>query len=226
MVDDPAQASALIIGLAGGMTASMLRLYDMQLDCVDLDPEIIATAREDFGFQGPATAADGRQYLEACRKRYDFCVIDTYSGDVFPFHLATREAFAAARRVLKPGGVLAINYIGSPVGKGYACLDATIRAVFPEVRAIRGVPGDDVQTITVLASDRRISFNKGWLETMGGFSGVDPVSEAVERLTIGSPPAGGFVLTDDYNPIDTLRADEALRWRALTAKNIGEQAIF
>ena len=45
-------------------------------------------------------------------------------------------------------------------------------------------------------------------------------------LTLAAAPAGGFVLTDDYNPIDTLRADEALRWRALTAKNIGEQAIF
>jgi hypothetical protein len=61
---------------------------------------------------------------------------------------------------------------------------------------------------------------------MGGFSGVDPVSESIERLTLAAPPAGGFVLTDDYNPIDMLRAGEALRWRARTARNIGEQAIF
>jgi spermidine synthase len=226
MVDDPAKSSALIVGLAGGMTASMLRLYGMELDCVDLDPEIISVAREQFGFVGQAVAADGRQFLESCQKRYDFCVIDTYSGDVFPFHLATREAFAAAKGVLKPGGVLAINYIGSPAGKGYACLDATIRAVFAHVRAIRGEPGDDVQTVTVFASDKAIAFNKGWLELMGGFSGVDPVSESVERLTLAAAPPGGFVLTDDYNPIDMLRAGEALRWRARTAKNIGEQAIF
>ncbi|HOX04917.1 MAG TPA: fused MFS/spermidine synthase [Planctomycetota bacterium] len=225
-VDDPAKTSGLIVGLAGGMTASMLRLYGMELDCVDLDPEIIRVARDYFGFAGPATAADGRTFLESCSRRYDFCVIDTYSGDVFPFHLATREAFAAAKGVLKPGGILAINYIGSPAGKGYACLDATVRAVFPHVRAIRGEPGDDVQTVTVFASDKPIAFNKGWLELSAGFSGVDPVSESIERLTLAAAPAGGFVLTDDYNPIDMLRAGEALRWRARTARNIGEAAIF
>jgi hypothetical protein len=127
---------------------------------------------------------------------------------------------------LKPGGILVINYIGSPTRRGFACLDATVREVFPRVRAIRGEPGDDVQTITVFASEKEIAFNKGWLETMGGFSGVDPVSETIARLTVSSAPRGGFVLTDDYNPIDMLRAGEALRWRARTAQNIGEQAIF
>jgi len=225
-VDDPSLTNALIIGLAGGMTASMLQLYDMELDCVDLDPEIIEVARDRFGFTGPAVAADGRQYLETCGTRYDFCVIDTYSGDVFPFHLATREAFESARNVLKPGGILVVNYIGSPTGTGYACLDATIRSVFSNVRAIRGEPGDDVQTITVFASEKDIEFNKGWLEIMGGFSGVDPVSGTIARLTVDPPPTGGFVLTDDYNPIDMLRADEALRWRERTARNIGEHALF
>jgi predicted membrane-bound spermidine synthase len=226
LVDDPAHASALVIGLAGGTTAAMLKLYGMSLDCVDIDPEIIRVARQYFGFTGPATVADGRQFLENCGRQYDFCVIDTYSGDVFPFHLATREAFAAARRNLKPEGVLVVNYIGSPAGRAFACLDATIRHSFPHVLAIRGEPGDDVQTITLFAAAHKIVFNKGWLEIMGGFSGVDPVSETISRLTVASIPAGGFVLTDDYNPIDLLRTDEALRWRARTARNIGEQAMF
>jgi SAM-dependent methyltransferase len=225
-VDDPSRANALIIGLAGGMTAAIFRLYGIQLDCVDLDPEIIAVAREQFGFVGPAVAADGRQYLESCGRRYDFCVIDTYSGDVFPFHLATRQAFEAGKRVLKPGGILAINYIGSPTGRAFACLHATLGQVFPRIRAVRGEPGDDVQTITVFASEKELVFNKGWLETMGGFSGVDPVSDAIARLTVAAVPAGGFVLTDDYCPIDMLRAGEAVRWRERTARNIGAQVIF
>jgi spermidine synthase len=225
-IDDPASARALIVGLAGGMTASMLRLYDMELDCVDIDPQIIAVAREYFRFEGDAVAADGRQFLESCAGRYDLCVVDTYSGDVFPFHLATREAFELIRGALTTDGILAVNYIGSPAGRGFACLDATIRAVFPHVRSIRGEPGDDVQTITVFASARRIRFNKGWLELMGGFAGVDPVSEAIARLEVERRPSGGFVLTDDYNPIDMLRADEALRWRVRTAEHIGEEAVF
>jgi len=226
LVHDPARANALVIGLAGGTTASMLKLYGMSPDCVDIDPEIVCVAREFFNFTGTAAIADGRQYMENCGRQYDFCVIDTYSGDVFPFHLATREAFAAAKRVLKPDGVLIVNYIGSPVGRAFACLDATIRVSFPHVLSIRGEPGNDVQTITMFASARAIAFNKGWLEFMGGFSGVDPVSETISRLTVASVPVGGFVLTDDYNPIDLLRTEEALRWRERTARNIGEQALF
>ena len=225
-VPDPRKCSALLVGLAGGMTAAMLKLHDIAVDSVDLDPEIIDVARTHFGFTGKAAAADGRQFLEDCRQRYDFCIIDTYSGDVFPFHLATREGFEAARRVLKPGGVLAINYIGAPGGRAFACLHLTLKAVFRNVLAIRGEPSDDVQTITVLASDREIRFNKGWLDSMGGFTGADPVSEAVQRLAVAPARPDAFILTDDYSPIDFLRAEEALRWRARTARNIGEQGIF
>ena len=56
-MDDPAGRSALIIGLAGGMTASLLRQYEMEVDSVDLDPAVIDLARRHFGFVGPAVAA-------------------------------------------------------------------------------------------------------------------------------------------------------------------------
>jgi len=44
------------------------------------------------------------------------------------------------------------------------------------------------------------------------------------RLAPGGAPAGGFVLTDDHNPVDFLRAGEALRWRERTAAIIGPEA--
>jgi len=226
-VADPRRCNALLIGLAGGMTAAMLKLHDVEVDCVDLDPEIIEVARDHFGFTGKAVAADGRLFLDECRpQRYDFCIIDTYSGDVFPFHLATKEGFEAAKRVLKPGGVLAVNYIGAAGGRAFACLYCTLQDVFLNVLAIRSEPGEDVQTITVFASDQAIQFNKGWLDSLGGFTGVDPISEAIERLTVSPAMPNACILTDDYSPIDFLRAEEALRWRARTARNIGEQGIF
>lgn len=230
MVDDPRRANALIIGLAGGMTASILMVHEMDVDSVDIDPEIIEVAREYFRFSGKATAADGRRFLEDCRKKYDFCVIDTYSGDVFPFHLASKEAFAAAKKVLKPRGVLAMNYIGSPKGKAFACLYLTVGKVFKHLLAIRGEEGDDVQTITLFASDRQIRFNRRWQDDAIDFIGStrpDPVIMDIQRLTVAPPaPQGAFVLTDDHNPIDFLRAEEALRWRERTVQNIGRGATF
>jgi predicted membrane-bound spermidine synthase len=221
-VPAPEKTSALLVGLAGGMTASMLKLYEMKIDAVDLDPEIIDVARKHFSFTGPAVAADGRRFLEDCREKYDFCVIDTYSGDVFPFHLASKEAFVAAKDVLKEKGILCINYIGSPKGRAFACVYRTLSEVFPHLHAIRGEPGDRVQTITIFASDRKIEFNGGWWDYRGGGAGaIDPIGEAIDRLSFKPELGGAFVLTDDYNPIDFLRGDEALQWRERTRRAIG-----
>ncbi len=232
MVDDPAAAGVLIIGLAGGMTASMLMAYDMEVDSVDLDPRMIEVARKHFGFRGKAVVADGRRFLEDCSRHYDFCVIDTYSGDVFPFHLSTEEAFSAAKSVLKPGGVLALNYIGSPKGKPFACLYLTLGSVFKNLLAIRAEDTDDVQTITLFASDRPLTFSKRWLDNtldFSGSTGPDPVTLDIQRLTVEPPETeGAFLLSDDHNPIDFYRSDEALRWRIRTAELIGagDQSTF
>ncbi len=226
LVDDPARANVLVIGLAGGMTASLLMKYEMSVDCVDLDPAIIQLARDYFQFKGDAVAADGRRYLEQCEKLYDFCVMDTYSGDRFPFYLAGVEVFRAARNVLKPGGVVVMNFIGAPTGQAFAALYKTLGQVFPHLRAIRGEHGDDVQTITVFASDNEVIFNRAWLDIIGDFTGVDPISEAIADLSVTPDISQAPILTDRYNPIDFMRADEALRWRQRTAENIGKQTFF
>jgi len=226
MVPDPSKQEVLIIGLAGGMTASVLQKYGMKLDCVDLDPVIIEVARKWFFFTGKAEAADGRRYLESCSKQYDFCVIDTYSGDIFPFYLATIEAFTAVKKVLSERGVLVINYIGTPLGKPFRSVRATLEKVFSHTLALKGEAGDDVQTITLFASDRVITFNRGWLDYFSDFSGVDPVSEAIHRFSIPLSGTKGLILTDNYNPIDSMRAREALRWRERTAGRIGEKVLF
>jgi spermidine synthase len=226
MVDDARNCSVLIIGLAGGMTASLLKNYEMEVDSVDLDPDIIAAARKHFSFTGHAVAADGRRYLEDCQKQYDFCVIDTYSGDIFPFYLASVEAFQTARKVLKPNGVLVINFIGSPQGKTFASLYRTLQEVFPHILALKGELSTDVQTITVFAAARQIKFNAGWLDYLNDFTGVDPITKSIAQLTVSPQRTDGIILTDDYNPIDSMRNTEALRWRERTVLNIGENVIF
>jgi spermidine synthase len=223
-VDDPEGRRVLIIGLAGGMTATLLKQYEMEVDSVDLDPAVIDLARRYFWFDGPAVAEDGRRFLERCLRQYDFCVIDTYSGDVFPFHLSSAEAFRAAKAVLTEDGILALNFIGAPTGPAFHAIYRTLGAVFPHVLALRGEEGDDVQTITLFAGRREIEFNHGWMRHLRGFAGVDPVSDALSRLRIVPPAGAGLVLTDNYNPLSFLRASEALRWRTRTAAFIGPEA--
>ena len=57
--------------------------------------------------------------------------------------------------------------------------------------------------------------------------GVPPIRVRPVVLTMQRPDRkDAFVLTDDYNPVDFLRAQEALRWRERTAENIGRGAAF
>jgi MFS family permease len=231
IAEDPAKSRALLIGLAGGMTAQVLRRHGMPMDCVDLDPEIIETAREHFGFTGEAIVADGRLYLEDTNRRYDFVVIDTYSGDVFPFYLATVEAFRAAKRVLNPGGVLVLNYIGRPGGKAFASVRRTLHEVFEHTLAIRGVDSDACQTITVFAADRDVTWHRGWMQLavdplapMGGQT--DDVTQTIQELTIPPTPDRGIVLTDDRNPVERMRSDESIEWRRRTIEDLGEAVVF
>ena len=47
--------------------------------------------------------------MTAETNRYDVLVIDAYSGDAIPFHLATKEAFRLYLDRLNPGGILAVH---------------------------------------------------------------------------------------------------------------------
>jgi spermidine synthase len=226
MSEDPASASVLIVGLAGGLTASMLQHQGLRVDCVDVDPAIVDVARAWFQFSGHVVIADGRRHLEDCAKRYDFCVIDTYSGDIFPQHMASREAFEAVKRVLNPKGVAVVHLIGAPSGDAFACVHRTLCDVFPHVRALKSEPGDDVQSLTIFASAAPLSFRRAPAGDSVPTAGIDPVRAATEKMTIVPVPGRGRVLTDAHNPIDHIRAEESVRWRQRTLEHIGEAAAF
>ena len=105
-------------------------------------------------------------------------------------------------------------------------LKACLAEVFPCIRAIKSQDDDRVQPIIVFASAKPVEFNRGWLGMLGDFSGVDPISEDIARLTITPDLTDALLLTDDHNPIDLIRADEALRWRRRTADVLGDHVWF
>jgi spermidine synthase len=219
--EDCAGRRALVIGLAGGMTPSVLAAAGMRTDCVEIDPVVAAMAREHFGYRGNVVIADGRRYLESCAERYDVCVLDAYGGEVLPPQLGSREAFQAAKRAMTKDGALAVNFIGAPRGRALAAVARTLREVFGHVLALKSEPGDDVQAITLFAADRAVSFNRGWLGDLGEFTGEDPVSARIRRDTFEPSDRDAMVLTDDRNPLDLLRAREAVRWRERALANLG-----
>lgn len=76
--------------------------------------------------------ADARTFLNRQREQYDILLVDVFNSCYsIPFHLGTQEAFAAMRRALRPGGVLAMNVIAAVEGEdgrllpGHPCRAAT-----------------------------------------------------------------------------------------------------
>ena len=207
--------------------ARVLNLHEVQSKAVEIDPEVVRIAREYFHHEGEVIVADGRLAIETSTETYDICVIDTYSGDAFPFHLASVEMWKAVDRVLGQKGVLGINYIGVPGDEATASMLRTVREVFKNVRAFRNERGDAPQTITILASNRDLELDaRRWLSHVDAYDGVDPVSSALARLEINLPKEEGHILTDNHNPIDLERARSAVAWRKKTADILGSQAVL
>lgn len=203
--------TALCIGLGAGVVPGMLAREGVQVDVIEINPVMKEIAEDYFGFNpGDVTLTinDARFVLNKSKKRYDTVILDAFLGDAAPFHLMTREAFAAIRARLNPGGILIINTLGNFKSKNRlftGSIGKTLNSVFPHVR-IHGVDGRE-GGVYFVASDKKLqatSFRPDW-------STVHPSClSTVKQLfhTVGKPdPAGAVLLTDSYNPMPVMDAE-------------------
>jgi spermidine synthase len=81
----------------------------------EIDPAVVAIARDDNYFtflkDSPAITeiivGDGRLSLQrSLSERFDILVVDAFSSDVIPVHLATFEALSLYAKRLSPHGTL------------------------------------------------------------------------------------------------------------------------
>lgn len=138
LLDRPVERM-LVLGNAGGTIARAYgELYpDVQIDGVEIDPEVSEAARRYLGLgDNPrldVVTADARPYLELSDERYDVIVVDAYRQPYIPFYLATQEFFVAAREHLEPGGVLALNVASVPGDERLSeAIGSTVLAAFPQ----------------------------------------------------------------------------------------------
>ncbi|HLF13460.1 MAG TPA: fused MFS/spermidine synthase, partial [Bacteroidota bacterium] len=201
----------LLIGLGGG---SLVRCYTdagWEVDAVEIDPEVIAMAREYFDLDGAGGAVyetDGRRYLATTAEKYDIVLIDAYGSSSIPFHLVTAEAFGLSKSVLNDGGILAVNVI-SLGWRDPLVLDiaGTLRIPFRDVLALpMAEPPDRLGNLILLAGDRDL----GGIPDPEGNVDLDPdwrygpgyaIAHAWDNR-FSPETAGRRALTDDLNPID------------------------
>lgn len=108
--------SVVVLGLGAG-TVNCYEAPKRAFTFVDIDPDVIRHAREDFTFLSACSGGnsevvlgDGRLELAKMKDRkFDLVIVDVFTADSIPVHLVTEEAFALYRDKLAPRGVIAIN---------------------------------------------------------------------------------------------------------------------
>ncbi|KAJ2394356.1 hypothetical protein GGI05_002072, partial [Coemansia sp. RSA 2603] len=134
-----ANERALQIGLGIGVSARSLHEQGVRVDVVELDPAVYRAAVQFFALPTGLNAVhlrDARAFVdEAPAATYDYVVHDVFTGGSVPPALFSREAVAQLRRILRPRGVLAMNYVGVPSDtRVLAHVAATLRTAFKHVR--------------------------------------------------------------------------------------------
>jgi SAM-dependent methyltransferase len=208
----PGPHTCLNIGLGTGAVPVSLGRAGITVDAVEIDPAVVRFARQYFDYQptGRVEIEDARAYLQTTHRRYDLVVHDTFTGGTTPEHLLSLEVLQRIKKVLTPGGVLALNFVGYYSGDGAltsVAVARTVKAAFAHVRAYRDAPPDPRQpvgNIIFFASERPLVLSippgtkfesHDTADLMKHFTGW-PVFEQVEA---------GDVITDAKNPLTRLQ---------------------
>ena len=203
----PDGGTALMIGLGTGVAARALAAHGLEVEVVEIDPQVHAAALQHFDFPPgiPVTIEDARTFLARGTKRYDYLLIDVFNGDTTPGYLLSREALRAAKARLSPGGVLAFNLMGS-ADPEEGMLPAVLATLAEQFRTVRVQPAGAKTdaawgNYVVLASDGAADYVR-----TPDLRQIHPL--AAEAETLLAAPALGIrhtkatPLTDDFNPLD------------------------
>ncbi|MEW6427644.1 MAG: fused MFS/spermidine synthase [Thermodesulfobacteriota bacterium] len=133
----------LFIGLgAGAMPRYLQRYYpEASIDVVELDPDMLAVAKEYFHFRESggmkAHVQDGRIFVKRTAKQYDMIFLDAYKNDSIPFHLTTVEFLGEVKKKLRKGGVVVSNITASFRNKFFDAMLRTYQEAFPHLYLFR-----------------------------------------------------------------------------------------
>ncbi len=112
---EPGPKRFMMMGLGGGAISNYLfeRFPELEIDAVDIDPEVVRMAHKYFGVPDDPRyrthVADGRVFIEKSKVRWDQIMLDAFRGVFVPYHLKTVEFYGACTDHLTPGGVVVAN---------------------------------------------------------------------------------------------------------------------
>lgn len=215
----PPGSDALLLGLGGGTLVQQFNRLQFNTDVIEIDQRIKDIAIEYF-FIDPETnimVDDARRYINTCEKKYDIITLDLFLNETPPAHVLTFESFSKIKSMLKPGGMVMMNFYGHITGdKGRAsrCILKTFEAAGFQVELLATPGNENHRNLFFLASPEKKDFTKTTY--------TEPISEPITDITkyflykstIDMEDA--FVLTDDRPVLEKIYIPAALDWRKST----------
>jgi spermidine synthase len=204
----PDAARALLIGLGGGHVARDLKTQGVMTDTIEIDPAVADAARRFFHFEptGLFLVGDARYEIKNLSTRYDLIIHDCFTGGSEPTHLLSREMLNELRAMLTDRGILVLNYVGFTSGEGSEAVEAvhrTLQDLFPHLRTFVTDKSEFTDFIFLASLDPVA------IDLYTGNSRLHWLLDHEHRFVNGS----GFVITDDYNPLESRQVRKSETYR-------------
>lgn len=177
----------------------------------EVDPGVVDIARDQLGLMEgngiSVRTGDARVLLRDVPDGFSDLVIgDAFGGETVPWHLTTREFVADVQRVLRPGGVYAINLIDRPPLSFARAELATLAEQFAHVAIVsrpQRIAKVEGGNFVLVASDSPIALEgiRRAIEARGDALAVVTDDETVAFVD------GQRALTDEYAPVDQLQTN-------------------
>lgn len=115
---NPEPQNVLIIGLGGGSIPMVFSdlFPDTRIDIVEVDEAVARVAKDYFYFEETDNMRvfidDGRPFIKRAGMRgvkYDYIILDAFSGDYIPEHMLTLEFLEEVKTVMTEDSVLVAN---------------------------------------------------------------------------------------------------------------------
>lgn len=201
----PAPKRFMMMGLGGGQISNYLfeRFPGLEIDAVDIDPEVVRLAHKYFGVPSDPRyrthVGDGRLYIEQSTEPWDVIMLDAFRGVFVPYHLKTREAYRACLAKLTPSGVVVANLHN--LTRMYPHDRQTFADVFPQCYSFVSESGNQTTFVASATSERASVYDlrKHAHEVSPHFD-FDLLGLSARYYMRTDWDTSAAVLTDDFNP--------------------------
>lgn len=148
----------MMMGVGGGQISNYLfeRFPKLEIDAVDIDPEVVRLARKYFGVPDDPRyrthVGDGRLFIEKSAAPWDMIMLDAFRGVFVPYHLKTQEAYRGCLAHLTPQGVVVANLHN--LTRMYPHDRETLASVFPHCYSFVSESGNQTTFVASAAAER------------------------------------------------------------------------